>query len=288
MNNVTHMVKVRFIILISMIVFLISCKGEDKKTKLAQVHNKFLYLEDIADLIPDKVTREDSLIIIQSKIDLWIRKQSILRRAELNLSDEQKEIEEIVEDYRASLLIEKYKQEYLKQKIDTVIKETEIESYYNDFPENFKLSEEIVRPLYFKFSIKDENVKTFKKYFGTEVAEAKEKMIEIAKESAESFDDFQNNWIGISALSNLLPNDIKNAETFLQSNKRLEIKDKDFFYFVCFQDYLMKGETLPIELAKDQIKIILLNKRKTKILNNLEKKIYQNDVKNGNIKIFVE
>ena len=55
-----------------------------------------------------------------------------------------------------------------------------------------------------------------------------------------------------------------------------------------FQDYLLKGETIPIELAKDRIKIILLNKRKTNILNDLEKKIYQNDVKNGNIKIFVE
>ncbi len=282
------MVKVRFIISVLILLAFISCKEEKSKTKLAQVHDSFLYLEDVSDLIPDEISGEDSLIIIQSKIDLWVRKQSILRRAELNLSDEQKDIEDIVEDYRASLMIEKYKQEYLKQKIDTVIKESEIESYYNEYPENFKLNEEIVKPLYFKFSTNDINLKTFKKYFNTEIEDAKEKMIEIAKESAVKFDDFQNNWIEISVLSNLLPNDIKNAKTFLQISKRLETRDEGFFYFVYFQGYLLKGETIPIELAKDRIKIILLNKRKTNILNDLEKKIYQSDIKNGNIKIFVD
>ena len=281
------MSKVRFIILLTLM-FLISCKKEDKKTKLAQVHDKFLYLEDVADLIPDEVTSEDSITIIKSKIDLWIRKQSILKRAELNLSDEQKDIEEIVEDYRASLLIEKYKQEYLKQEIDTVIKEPEIESYYNDYPESFTLNEEIVRPVFFKFSINDDNIQIFRQYFNIENEEAKEKMIEIAKESAEKFDDFQNRWVEVSVLSNLLPNDIKNAETFLKVSKRLETRDKDYCYFVYFQEYLLKGKTVPIELAKDRIKIILLNKRKTNILNDLEKKIYQSDVKNGNIKIFVD
>lgn len=284
------MVQVRFIfiILLLTLIFLISCKKEDKKTKLAQVHNKFLYLEDVAGLIPNKVTSEDSITIIKSKIDLWIRKQSILKRAELNLSDEQKDIEEIVEDYRASLLIEKYKQEYLKHKIDTVINETEIESYYTDYPESFKLNEEIVKPIFFKFSINDNNINVFRQYFNTESKEAKEKMIETAKESAEKFDDFQNSWVEVSVLSNLLPNDIKNAEAFLKVSKRLETRDKNHCYFVYFQEYLLKGKTIPIELAKDRIKIILLNKRKTNILNDLEKKIYQSDIKNGNIKIFVD
>ncbi|MCD4791782.1 MAG: hypothetical protein K8R54_01015 [Bacteroidales bacterium] len=282
------MLQIRFIILLLILLFVFSCKNEEKKTKLAQVHNKFLYLEDIADLIPDEVSSEDSIIIIKNKIDLWVRKQTILKRAKLNLSDEQKDIEDIVEDYRASLLIEKYKQQYLKQEIDTVIKESDIESYYNNYPESFKLSEEIVKPLFFKFSINNNKITKFKQYFNTENEEAKERMIEIAKESAEKFDDFQNVWIYMSVLSDLLPNDINNAEAFLKVSKRLETRDKDYYYFVRFQEYLLTGETIPIELAKDRIKIILLNKRKTNILNDLEKKIYQSDVKNGNIKIFVE
>ena len=73
------------------VIILFSCKKEETKTKLAQVNDKFLYLEDVAGLLPDDVTGEDSIIIIKNKIDLWVRKQSILKRAELNLSDEQKD-----------------------------------------------------------------------------------------------------------------------------------------------------------------------------------------------------
>ena len=56
-----------------------------------------------------------SISIIKNKIDLWVRKQTILKRAELNLTDEQKDIDDIVEDYRASLLIELFAEIFLQR-----------------------------------------------------------------------------------------------------------------------------------------------------------------------------
>jgi len=284
---VTNIPKLRLIVLI-VITVLFSCKEEETRTKLAQVHDKVLYLEDIADIIPEDVSREDSLIIIKNKTDLWVRKQSILKRAELNLSDEQKDIEEIVQDYRASLLIEKYKQEYLKQEIDTVIQENEVEAYYSDFRESFKLNQEIVKASFFKLKTNDNNINEFKKVFNSGNKDALEKMNDIALESAEKIENFQNSWIDITVLNDLLPKEIINAESFLKVSRRLETRDKDFYYFVFFNDYLLKGETMPLDLAKERIKIILMNKRKSNILNELEMKIYQNDIKNGNIKLFID
>ena len=56
----------RFIILLFMLVFF-SCKQEDEKTKLAQVHDKILYLEDLYDIIPDDASNQDSIIMVNNK-----------------------------------------------------------------------------------------------------------------------------------------------------------------------------------------------------------------------------
>lgn len=288
LKTVTNMHKLRLIIVLFLFLTIFSCKEEDTRTKLAQVHDKVLYLEDISDIIPNDITEEDSIMIIRNKTDLWVRKQSILKRAELNLSEEQKDIEEIVEDYKASLLIEKYKQAYLKQEIDTIIRQSEIDNYHKSYPESFILNEEIVKPLFFKFKSNSKKISEFRSYFNSDDEDAIDEMITIANEFAEKTEDFKNKWIFISVLNDLLPKEITHAESFLKLSNKLETRDKNFYYFVIFRNYKLKGETMPLELAEERIKIILLNRRKTNLLNELEKKIYQSDVKNGNIKIFID
>jgi hypothetical protein len=276
----------RFIILSVIIIFFLStCKKNDNRTPLAQVYDNYLYLEDIQEIIPDNADAEDSLGIIKNKIDLWVKKQTMLRRAELNLTDEQKDIEDIVQDYRASLLIEKYKQEFLKQEIDTTVKEAEIQKYYKAYPESFLLNDIYVKALFFKFSINERHIREFRTAFETD---NQDDMIKIAKKYDIKFDDFNNKWIELSIVSNLLPTNIHNPEKVISTIKNIQTRDNEFLYFVLFKDYRLKGETMPFELARDRIKIIILNKQKTHILNKLEKDIYQSDVKSGNIKIFIE
>ena len=45
---------------------------------------------------------------------------------------------------------------------------------------------------------------------------------------------------------------------------------------------------MPLEFAKDKIKIIILNKRKSNLINKLENKIFKNAVKNGRIKVHIK
>ncbi|MCF6365397.1 MAG: hypothetical protein L3J35_04265 [Bacteroidales bacterium] len=273
------------VLLFGLLLLFFSCKNETEKTELARVYDKYLYLEDTEGLIPNYVSKEDSILIIRNKIDLWVRKQTILRRAELNLTEEQKNIDDIVEDYRASLLIEKYKQDYIKQELDTTITYAEIEKYYNDYPESFSLNEEVVKALFFKFKITNENLTIFKRAY---YENNEDEMTAIAKENATKFDNFDNKWVEVSSVLNLLPNDINNIADFLSISKKLQTRDNAFLYYVIFKEYKLKGDLMPIELTTERIKTILLNKRKTNIINQLEKQIYQTDTKNGNIKIFIE
>ncbi len=264
-----------------------SCKKNEEKTELADVYGKKLYLEDIQDIIPGSISKEDSLMILRNKVNLWIRKQTLLNRAELNLNEEQKDIDYIVEEYKESLLIEKYKQEYIKQNLDTNITEAEIEKYYNYYPESFILNNDIVKAYYFKFKTQT-NTTDFKRHFSSEDTSAITQMIEFAKTNAEDYIDFTDKWIDLSVISNLLPVSLNSAEIIVNKNKRIQTRDKNYVYFVLFIDSRLKGEKMPLEFAKNKIKVILLNKRKTNLINNLESKIYNNAVKNGRVKIYIE
>ncbi len=281
------MQKFRYIFLIAVLFFLFSCKKETKKTELASVYGKKLYLEDIRDIIPKGTDKADSLMILRNKVDLWVRKQTLLNRAEINLSEDQKDIDYIVEEYRESLIIEKYKQAYIKQNLDTTITHVQIESYYNEYPESFTLNNDIVKAYYFKFK-EDEDITEFRQYFLSNEPDAIEKMKEFAENRAEDYIDFSKTWIDLSVISDLLPISLNNAETVVNLSKRILTRDNDFVYFVWFTDYKLKGERMPFEFAEDKIKIIILNKRKSNLINKLENKIFKNAVKNGRIKVYIK
>lgn len=271
-------------LLIVILCSLFSCKKEDNRIKIAQVYDKVLYFDNIKDVIPKNINENDSVIIVQNKIDFWIKKQTMLKRAELALSDSQKNIEKIVEDYRASLLIEKFKQEYIKQNIDTLITNVGIEKYYNDYPESFKLNEEVVKALFFKVPINDSNFEAFKLAFNIN---NEQQLIEISNNNNEiKLYDFRETWVKISEIFNMLPNVITDASSLLKLSKKFQTRDENFSYFVIFKDFKLKAETIPLELASERIKIILLNKRKANLISKLEKSIYQSDLNNNNIKIF--
>jgi hypothetical protein len=278
----------RLIIFITFFFAPFSCKKTDNGTKLAQVYDEILYLEDVIEIIPDNISEEDSMMILQNKIDLWVRKQTMLRRAELHMADHLQEIDEIVEEYRASLMIEKYKQEYIKQKMDTMVLTTEVESYYNNYPESFILTNDIVKVNYHKYKADSKQLIQFKNLFYSDKLEDKKEAVDFSKEHASSFNDFENNWVEMTLVSNLLPANFKLSEVVLNAGNKIETRNNEYYFFIDIENYRLKGQKIPFDQVKDRIKTIILNKRKLNLINELENKIYQSDLKNGNIKIFVE
>lgn len=269
------------------IIFLLSCEKKDEninKKPLARVFDKRLYAEDLENIIREGISSKDSAIITKRKIELWIQKQLILNKAEINLSEEQKSIDKIVEDYRASLLIDKYKQEFLKQKLDTVITDSEIESYYKSYPESFKNDREIVKAKFYKIPSEFESVKKFNRLFFS--SKDSLKLDEFVAKNELFYKYFDNKWIHFSEVLIMLPNKIANPKKFLKKKQYIKSKDDNFFYFVRIKDYKLIGDTKPFDIVKPKIKVVLYNKRKTELINELENNIYQNALAQKNIEIF--
>jgi len=252
-------------------------KNNEKDDKpLARVHDKYLYKSDLKQLFPSDISQEDSITLAKNYINEWIKKQLMLQKAEENLSDETKNIEKQIEDYRSSLLIFKYRQELIKQKIDTVITQQEIESYYNENSANFILNHNIVKALYLKLSKESPEINKVKQWYKSDDAEDLTKLEDYCYQYATKFDHFNNEWISFGNLLSELPINLDDEERYLRYNKYIETQDSLFHYFVNIKDYALRSTIQPIEYAKPKVKTIILNKRKFSFFEELENNTYNN------------
>jgi hypothetical protein len=285
------MYKIKIPIIISLILFFLffGCKqekGHENDKPLARVHDKYLYESDLKQLFPSNISREDSVTLVKNYINDWIKKQLMLQKAEEYLPDESKDIEKQIEDYRSSLLIFKYRQELIKQKIDTLITQQEIETYYNEYSANFILNHNIVKALYLKISKESPEINKVKKWYKSDKAEDLTKLEDYCYQYATKFDNFNNEWISFGNLLNKLPLNIDDEERYLRYNKYIETEDSLFYYFVKINDFALRSSIQPIEYAKPKIKTIILNKRKFSFFEELENKIYNNALNRNEFVIY--
>ena len=272
------------IVLMFLVLFTLSCnKGanqiEDKP--IAKVHNKFLYESDLKGLFNSNTSKEDSVIVARNFINDWVKKQLLLEKAELNLNEESKDIDKEIEDYRSSLLIFRYKQELINQKLDTVITDDEIEDYYNEYSGNFILNHNIVKALYLKISKEAPEIEKVRWWYKSSDPENISRLEDYCYQYATKFVDFDNKWIPFNNLLIELPTNIDDQERYLRYYKHIETEDDLFYYFVKINEYSLKSTVQPLEYAKSKIKSILLNKRKFTFIDELENSVY-NEALNHN------
>ncbi len=268
--------------------FQVSCSGNsphENKTPVARVYEQYLYFEDLSEF-PEGLSKEDSLILLNNKIELWTKKQLMLNKAEQNLSDEDKDISQIVEDYKASLLIDKYKREFLREKLDTTITDYEISTYYNQYSESFVSGRAIVKAHLLKIPVESDNYPKFKQLFSSNKSEDSTAIGQFIRRYAVLSNDYNSKWISFSELASMLPTTISNIDAELKTTSLIQQQDKDFYYLIRIDDYILRGDIKPLELVQEDITMLLINKKKTELINTLEINIYQNAVESGNIEIF--
>ncbi len=271
----------KFLVSILLISFSCNYKKPNNQKPIARVYNKYLYITDIKDIFPQGVSQFDSLQILTTYVDRWVRKQLMLHRAQKNLTEEQKNVTHQLEDYRSSLLIFKYEQEYIRQKLDTIIPYHEIERFYEDNNANFILSESIVKALFIKINLDDTYYERIKGLYRSTKEEDIKNLDNLAYQVAVKYDYFNDQWIPFSRIVKELPEPITNPETFLLNNRFIEVNDGVHAYLIHLREVIHRGQVSPLSYEYENIRSILLNKRRQRLIIDLESKIY-NDARNYN------
>ena len=258
----------------------------EKKIPVAQVYDKYLYYTDIQNIIPSNIGREDSLELAQSYINTWVKNQLILKKAELNLTPEQLDIDKQIDAYRSSLLIYKYEDQMVRERLDTIVKDAEIEKYYNEYTSNFILDENLVKILYLKIPKSAPNIENVKVWYKSQDKEYIKKLDSYCYNYASKYDYFDDNWVSFSQIKKELPKKIDNEDELIRNNKYIEQNDEDFYYFAYIKEFKLAGSVAPLVYVKSRIKDIIINKRKIQFLANLENEIFNDAQDHGQFKIF--
>lgn len=268
---------------------ILSCnqkKDQGENVPVAKVEDKILYLKDMQHIFNKTQTKGDSTAIAQSYIDNWIKTQLLLKKAELNLTEEQLDITDQLETYRSSLIIYKYEEQMVRDKVDTTVTKEEIEKYYADNNSNFVLNENLVKALFIKIPISAPENESLKRWYKSDQPMDVKNMEKYCYSYANKYSYFDEDWISFGYIQKQLPKPMDNEDEFLKSNKIIENQDNEFLYLVKLNDIRTKGSIAPVEYVKNKIKDILLNKRKLAFISELEKNIYNDAADHSNFKIY--
>lgn len=280
--------QVKYILLLSSVVFLLQCtKTEDADNKvIARVGEKTLTQNEIAQIIPKNIEIEDSALMANDYVRKWVKQELLIKKANENLTLEQKNLTKEIEEYRNSLIIYKYKNELMNQQMDTLVTKNQIEQYYNGNPDNFKLNSNIVKAIFVKIPIAVANVKLIKELIDENSDEGKNALREYCIQYAKSFDFFNDNWVNFDIVKNNIPGNINDDKQYLARNNQIELKDSIYYYLVNIQDYKLQNELAPIEYVENNIKNLILNKRKIDFLKQVEDNIYKEGVRQNKFSIY--
>jgi hypothetical protein len=250
---------------------------------IAIVNTDKLFKEDLKDFLPRNISREDSLILVKSFIQDWAIKKLLLDAAANNNSQESlKNINNLVQDYKESLLINNFKEALIKQQLDTIISDDEVEAYYLINNENFKLNEVLVKSKYLYFDASVINKKEIIKFFKSEEIEDAEEL----ERQQLSFKMYQLNdsiWTELDKILLKLP---FSKENLLKKSKFIQKQDSLGLYLVAIKDVLRRNDIAPLSYIKPTIKEMILHKRKIELIRNIEKIIVKDATKNNNFKIY--
>ena len=259
-------------------------KVQEVDIPIVTVGNQTLTLNNLIKGIPDNLHDADSVSIVEDFINRWIKTQLTLNQAELNLSSDEKNVEQQLQDYRTSLLVYMYQQKMLEQKHSPLVREQEIEKYYNEMHDNFKLQENVVKGVFIKIPRNIPNQYQVRQWCRSRKQEDLVNIENYCAQHSLQYEIFLEDWTPFKRINNLLPNPISNEERFLPWNKNYETRDSTYNYFIGIEEFTLIGSTAPLSYVESRIKAILLNKKRMEFINKLEQDLFDEALRNKIIK----
>ena len=267
----------------------LACKSEQAPPEandilLATVHGKPLYLSEVNAMVPSEATSEDSAMIAGAFMEKWIREALLMNEAERNLPKDLK-IDELVRDYRASLIRHNYEKILVELQLDSTITSQELADYYEINKEQFRLENPIVRCLFMEVPKNSTQLKEADKIWKNHGKSEDKSLSEFAATHSTQFMLNDSVWYRPDYLMTLLPEKDRKSKNFTNGTK-LNATDDQFKYYLSILDRIPKGEIAPIEYVIDQMSRVILHKRKIALLNEKREEIYEREINRNTIKVY--
>ncbi len=267
--------------------FIQSCTPKNTPQKgdrlLAKVYNKSLYLSEMASLIPEGMTAEDSSLIIDAYVSRWMRDAVMMHEAERNIPKDL-DIDKLVRDYRASLVRHNYELTMVEQLLDSVITDNQLQGFYEKNKAQYQLETPIMKCQFVKIPNGAADINKLKLWWNSK----EEKDFELMKAYCERYAtvfQLDTMWQEVKDIAAYMPPGTLTIDN-VGFKREFTQRDNDFQYFFRLLDLVSRKEIAPLAYIEDQASKVILHKRKLDILEEQKEKMFQEALRKNNAKVF--
>ena len=276
----------RLIITTFLCLFLESCSNfsnNDSNNLVARAGEYFLYEDDL----PNYVSSDDSLIKISNFIETWAKEKVLYDLSIINLSQlKRAEIDELVDNYRVDLYINSYKDLIVNSRIDSIVTNEQIDSFYSMNSNNFKLNENLVKYRYVKVPNDNLNINRIRRYILRMNEQDRYFLDSLNFQFADlKLDD--SIWFterDVIASINFINQ--SNKSRYFIKNRLFTIDESNYTNFFIVDDMLKSGNIPPKSYLYDRIKATIINQRKLDILKSINKEILNDALKSRKYEVY--
>ncbi|MFY0599413.1 MAG: peptidyl-prolyl cis-trans isomerase [Cyclobacteriaceae bacterium] len=251
-------------------------KESREEPPVARVGENQLYRSDLDGLFQQNTSSEDSTKLTEKYIDDWVKKQLMISSSSKSIDVNEAEIERKVLDYRYALIVHSFIKKYIDQNLNYDVSKEEIKKYYDGKSDNFLLKQNLIKCIYVEIPKTSPNLRAFRRNFKSFPDKNQDEVESyISQFASKSFLE-DSVWVIFDEVILGTPLEgVKDKKQFLQKNKYSETSNDESTYFLKVSEFKTADEISPLEFIKEDIKSIIINKRKITLKKKLEEKIYE-------------
>jgi len=254
---------------------------------IARVHNNFLYPTDLEGLVDREISPQDSASRIERYVNSWIRNQLLIDEASTKMDFDEAEIERKILEYRYSLMGYEYQSFYINQNLDKEVTDEEILKYYEDNIDNFPLRQNIIRGRIIKIPKAAPKINQVQRWMKSSREQDLNDLRQYCLTYATLYSLEDSLWINFDELVKNTPvAGVPDKVNFLKKNSYTEFSDEESLFFLRINEYKVLNDTSPVEIVYDQVKNIIMNRRKVELANKLEEDVYERAKSNNEFEIY--
>ena len=249
---------------------------------LAQVYNKTLRLSELEGVIPEGTPPTDSALIVSAYVQRWVREQLLMYEAERNIPKDLN-IDELVRNYRASLVRFNFEEKIIAEKLDSTVSESELREYYEKNKEQFQLESTILKCQLLKLR-PEAPQSEINKLWNSRKDSDRPKLANYAKMWASVTLLDEEKWYKLEDIAAILPDGTLSPDN-INSRREGTLSDGGIRYYYRVVEAVQGKTTAPFDYAREQASKIILHQRKQQLLERWKEELYQKELRRENIKI---
>ncbi len=274
------------------LLMLLACSPKEQDGEdvlLAQVFNRSLYLSELEGMVPSGVSGADSTLLLNAFIERWVRESLLMHEAEKNIPKDLN-IDELVRDYRASLIRHNYEKLIVELQLDSTIQQQELETYYAENKSQYVLQEPLVRCHMVKIHqdrLAGEEASKLNELWrnGANGTEDLSALTDYCRTNASVYLLKDSSWYQVSDILEQLPKGLVSANNFRKGREFAHTVD-GHRYLLRINEMAAKDEIAPMAFVADKATKVILHQRKLKLLKDKKEEIYDRELRRNNIQIF--